>query len=128
MLSQMQSSYLPQARADRLIAMARLVIAIFTLLAVWLDPGSQGPLRSFVSAVAIAFALYAVVVAATASRLLMTDRARVIAHVVEFLFYLALIQHTQAPVVFFVFWIFCGMLRFGSRGALITASIAIAAS
>ena len=128
MLSEMQSSYLPQARADRLIAMARLVIAIFTLLAVWLDPGSQGPLRSLVSAVAIAFALYAIVIAAAATRLMMSNRTRLIAHVVEFLFYLALIQHTQAPVVFFVFWIFCGMLRFGSRGALITASIAIAAS
>jgi len=128
MLSEMESSHLPQARADRLIAMARLVIALFTLLAVWLDPLLAGRSRLVIFGVAIAFALYAVIVAIMAVRLVMTNRGRVIAHVAEFLLYSVLIQHTQTPVVFYIFWIFCGMLRFGTRGAIITASIAVAAS
>ena len=123
----MWGSYLPQARSDRLIAMARLVIALFTLLALWLDPElSIAALRPVLMRVAVVFTIYAIVFAFLSTRFLMTDRARLIIHIADFLLYSVLIDLTQAPVVFFVFWIFCGMLRFGTRGAIATASIAVA--
>jgi len=123
----MWGSYLPQARSDRLIAMARLIIALFTLLAHWLDPElSIAALRPVLMRVAVVFMIYAIVFAFLSTRFLMTDRARLIIHIADFLLYSVLIDLTQAPVVFFVFWIFCGMLRFGTRGAIATASIAVA--
>src|SRR5438067_4328446 len=124
----MPASYLPQARADRLIAAARLVIALFTMLAVWLDPDlGSGRMRLLLAAAAVIFALYAIGLASVAGRALLSDRARLSIHVLDFLVYSVLIELTQAPFVFFIFWIVCGLLRFGTRGAVVTASIATAA-
>jgi signal transduction histidine kinase len=124
----MPASYLPQARADRLIAAARLVIALFTMLAVWLDPDlGSGRMRLLLAAAAVIFALYAIGLALVAGRALLSDRARLSIHVLDFLVYSVLIELTQAPFVFFIFWIVCGLLRFGTRGAVVTASIATAA-
>jgi signal transduction histidine kinase len=123
----MPSNYLPLARADRLIAAARLVIALFTMLAVWLDPDlSGGQTQIVLVTVAIIFAVYAVTLAAVAGRALLSDRARLTVHILDFLVYSILIDLTQAPVVFFVFWIFCGLLRFDTRGAIVTACVATA--
>lgn len=122
----MEPKHLPQARADRLIAMARMVLAMFTLLAVWLDPElSSGRFHHWWQSVAVVFALYAILLGAASTRALFTDRSRLFIHIFDFLLYAALIELTQAPAVFFVFWIFCGMLRFGTRGAIVTASIAL---
>jgi len=125
----MELTYLPRARADRLIGVARVVLALFTLLAAWLDPDlSAGPLRSALTAVAMIFAAYAILLAALSTQATISDRGRLIIHIVDFLLYSILIDLTQAPVVFFVFWIFCAVLRFGTRGAVITVAIAIVAS
>jgi signal transduction histidine kinase len=124
----MPASYLPQARADRLIAAARLVIAVFTMLAVRLDPDlGSGRMRLLLAAAAVIFALYAIGLASVAGRALLSDRARLSIHVLDFLVYSVLIELTQAPFVFFIFWIVCGLLRFGTRGAVVTTSIATAA-
>ena len=125
----MELTYLPRARADRLIGVARVVLALFTLLAASLDPDlSAGPLRRALTAVALVFAAYAILLAVLSTRTAISDRARLIVHIADFLLYSILIDLTQAPVVFFVFWIFCAMLRFGTRGAVITVGISIVAS
>jgi len=125
----MELTYLPRARADRLISVTRLVLALFTLLAAWLDPElSAGSLRPALTVVAVAFTAYAIGLGILSSRGSFSDRGRLIIHVVDFLLYSILIGFTQAPVVFFVFWIFCAMLHFGTRGAVITVAVAIVVS
>jgi len=121
----MAPNYLPLARADRLIAAARLVIVMFTVLAVWLDPELAGARTKVVLvSAAVIFAFYAVALAFVSGWRLMTDRARLVVHVTDFLMYAILVVLTQGPVVFLIFWIFCGQIRFGTRGAIVSASIA----
>jgi len=124
----MTGMYLPQARADRLIATARVVIALFTLLALRIDPGmAVTPFRRFLPLTAALFTIYAVVLFVVAVRVPLSSRSRLLIHVADFVLYSVLIDITKAPVGFFVFWIFCGMLRFENRGAIASAVVALIA-
>lgn len=127
MSSKIEGMYLPQARADRLIAAARMVIALFTLLALRVDPGmAVTALRRFLPLTATIFTIYSLVLLIVAIRVPLSSRSRLVIHLADFLLYSILIDPTKAPVGFFVFWIFCGMLRFEIRGAVASAIAALA--
>src|SRR5438128_916631 len=101
----MAPTHLALARADRLIAAARLVIVLFTILAVWLDPDfAGGRTRLALASVAAVFALYAVALAVATGWRLMSRRARLIVHITDFLMYAILVQQTSGSVMFLMFW------------------------
>ena len=123
----MHPNRLQYARGERIIAAGRLLLAVFSLVALLLDPGATAFwTEPFVGAVV----LYSLVLAGVAWRFpFATPRLRMLLHVSDFLLAALLIFITHAAVsrffVFFLFSIFSALVRFGVRGTLYTAGAAI---
>ena len=126
--------YAPQSRAERLIAAGRVVLAVFSLLAVWLDPSSEttsGYARLLDALVPLYF-LYALLLAVVEwSRHAPLYRLRFLTHAFDLTVFVLFSFFTEGPaspfVVFFVFSLVCGTLRWQSRGTVWTAAAALAA-
>jgi signal transduction histidine kinase len=104
-------------RGERIIAIGRLLLALFSLVALQ-------------ERVVIAVVVYALVLALVAWRApVMAVKYRVLLHVCDFFLYSMLVQTTHAAVspffVFFSFSLFSALIRFGVRGTLINAAAAI---
>jgi len=118
--------YRPQARADRVIAVSRFLLALFGALALLLDPDLiPMPLAPIVTLLSV-YGVYALTL------LLLGTRAgspglRIAQLVIDFVVFCAVIGVTHGAVspffVFFVYWLFCATLRFGARGAIVAAVV-----
>lgn len=127
----MSERRLPQSRAERLIAIGRLVLAVASLGAIYLDPLEPARHAAFTYTLLAAYSVYALailvwnVAASSTSR-----RALLVTHVLDLAFFgtvNSLTFGTSSPFfVFFVFSILCAMLRFGRRGTVVTAAVAVA--
>ena len=123
--------YSPQSRAERLIATARVVLAVFSFLAIWLDPSEPGryaPTAYALLAVYVAYALLvAVLVWRTTAPL---GRQAFVMHAFDLAVFALFMFFTQGPTspffVFFVFSLVCATLRWQWRGTLWTAAAALA--
>lgn len=121
----------PQSRAERLIALGRLVLAVASVLAIYLDPLEPPTLATLTYSLLAGYSVYALVVALwSLAAETTTHRALVISHAVDLAFFGTVNYFTFGPAspffVFFVFSIICAMLRFGRRGTLVTAAMAVA--
>ncbi|HYC91102.1 MAG TPA: histidine kinase [Thermoanaerobaculia bacterium] len=123
----MHPNQLQYARGERIIAAGRLLLAVFSLVALLLD-------RDVTSMATLPFAvvivLYSLVLAGFAWRFpFATPKLRMLLHVADFLLPALLIFTTHAAVsrffVFFTFSIFSALVRFGVRGTLYTSGAAI---
>ncbi len=120
----------PQSRAERLIALGRLVLAAASYGAVYLDPLQPGRHAALTYSLLAVYCLYALVLAiwalvsSTASR-----NVQLATHGIDLVFFGTINYMTFGPTspffVFFVFSIICAMLRFGRRGTILTAAIAV---
>ncbi|HVE70391.1 MAG TPA: histidine kinase [Thermoanaerobaculia bacterium] len=127
----MSNGRFPQSRAERLIALGRLVLAAASYAAIYLDPLEPSRYAVLTYSLLAAYSLYSLVVAVWA---LVADtttrRTLLVTHCVDILFFGAINYLTFGPTspffVFFVFSIISAMLRFGRRGTLVTAAIAAA--
>jgi signal transduction histidine kinase len=118
--------YRPQARADRLIAVSRLLLAVFGALALLLDPELiPVPLAPPLMVLSI-YGVYSL------GPLLLGRRAgspmlRIAQLLIDFIVFCIVIGATHGAVspffVFFIFWMFCAMLRFGTRGVVVAAIV-----
>jgi signal transduction histidine kinase len=104
-------------RGERIIAIGRLLLALFSLVALQ-------------DRVVIAVVVYALMLALVAWRApVIAVKYRLLLHVCDFLLYSMLVQTTHAAVspffVFFSFSLFSALIRFGVRGTLINAAAAI---
>ncbi|HVT45635.1 MAG TPA: sensor histidine kinase [Thermoanaerobaculia bacterium] len=125
-----KEAYAPQSFAERLIAVGRLVLASSSLLAIWLDPSTPARFQTTTYLLLIGYVLYAIVAGAIVWRSATTSpAARTGLHVFDLAIFSVLIYLTEGPAspffVYFVFSLFCAMLRFQSRGILLTAGAAI---
>jgi hypothetical protein len=122
--------YSPQRQAEFLIAIGRLVLATFSLLAIWIDPST--PCRD----AQIAYALLSGYVAYSLLLTLFILRARLplgnlplFTHAFDLLLFTIFMFFTEGPTspffVYFVFSLFCAILRWGWRGVMWTAVIAM---
>lgn len=123
----MHPHQLQYARGERIIAAGRLLLAVFSLVALLLDrdvaPMATAP---FVAVVVV----YSLVLAGFALRFpFATPKLRMLLHVADFLLAALLIFITHAAVsrffVFFLFSVFSALVRFGVRGTLYTSGAAI---
>lgn len=116
-------------RAERTIASARVVLASFTLFAIWLDPSEPSRYAALTYAIVSAYVVYAVAVAAATWRTLRSEWFVIATHVADiavFAFLLVLTQGPGSPLfVYSVFSLFCGALRWGSRGAIVTSAVVL---
>lgn len=127
----MRALYTPTERAERLIAAGRLVLAIFSLVAIWSDPATPSRWQGTTYTLLTAYAVYALAAALVSMRRpLLSNRARVISHVFDLVLFSAFIVLTEGPVspffLYFVFSVFCATLRFDRRGLIATAVAALA--
>lgn len=116
--------YLPQARADRVIAVSRFLLALSGAVALVLDPELiPVPLAPPVI-VLTSYGTYALVLLLLGERL-GSPRSRIAQLAVDFVVFCTVIGVTRGAVspffVFFIFWLFCATLRFGARGAIAAA-------
>jgi len=127
----MSNRRFPQSRAERLIALGRFALAVAALGAFYFDPPEPARLPTLTYSLLAAYSVYALIVTAwslTASS--STRQAQIISHVADLVFFgaiNALIFGPNSPFfTFFVFSILCAMLRFGRRGTILTAALALA--
>lgn len=124
----MHAGQLQHARGERIIAAGRLLLAVFSLVALILDRDVEKTLATEPLVAGVVF--YSIVLAAIAWRFrFTTPKLRMVLHVADFLLAAFLIFATHAAVsrffVFFLFSIFSALVRFGVRGTLYTAAAAI---
>lgn len=121
----------PQSRAERLIALGRLILAVASFLAIYLDPLGPAHHATLTYSLLAAYSVYALGAALwSLASATTTQRALLASHVADLVFFGTVNYFTFGPTspffVFFVFSIICAMLRFGRRGTFVTAAVAVA--
>jgi signal transduction histidine kinase len=119
------------SRAERLIAAGRVVLAGFSLLAIWLEPMAPTRYAEFTYTILLMYLFYAIVLALVTW---LTDvfplRTHIISHAIDMMVFAAIMFFTQGPAspffAFFVFSLVCAALRWQWRGTLWTAVVALA--
>ncbi len=125
-------TYAPRIRAERTIAVGRVVLAQFSLLAIWLDPATPAHnitatylLLSLYTAAAVALAI---VVWWSPSPL---RRLHLVTHCTELGLFLVFMYLTEGPTspffVYFTFSLVAATLRWGWRGVVWTAAVILVA-
>jgi signal transduction histidine kinase len=121
-----------EERTERLITAGRVILASFSLVAIWLDPTTPSRYASIAYPLLIAYILYAMILT-----LVVWGshgpfiRLRLLTHVFDLIIFSLFIYFIEGPTspffVYFIFAIVCGTLRWQWRGTLWTAVIALAA-
>jgi signal transduction histidine kinase len=120
----------PQRRAEFLIAIGRLVLATFSLLAIWLDPYAPSRHAQIAYALLLGYVVYSLLLTVYLSRVhIPLGILPLSTHAFDLLLFTLFMFFTEGPTspffVYFVFSICCATLRWGWRGALWTAAIAL---
>lgn len=116
----------PRNRSERMIAVTRGVLVLFSLVAVWLDPPERAHLTPAIIALLIVYLAYsATMIALVWTRPAWISHIRLPTHVIDLAVFSVMYVLTEGPTnpffVYFVFSIFCGALRWEWRGTLWTA-------
>ncbi len=119
----------PSSRADseRTIALARVGLAATALFALWLDPVRPPYNATLTHAIYGIYFAYAAIVGAWAIRHDAGDEMPIVTHGTDIIAFSFFQYFTLAPAspffVYFVFSMFCGAIRWGWRGTLVTAVV-----
>jgi signal transduction histidine kinase len=121
-----------EGRTERLISAGRVILASFSLLAIWLDPTTPARYAELAYPLLIAYVLYAVVVAFvvwTSQRPLVW--LRLFTHICDLVMFSLFMYFIEGPTTpffaYFIFAIVCATLRWQWRGTLWTAIVVLAA-
>src|SRR5437773_403162 len=125
-------SYPPsRAHAERIIAAARVVLAASALFAVWLDPAEPARFERATYAVHVGYLTYSLGVTALVWARPLGPQLAIVTHVVDILLFSVFQYLTLGPsspfFIYFIFSMFCGAIRWGWQGALVTSGIVTAA-
>lgn len=124
------ANYAPRIRAERLIATSRVVLAAFSLLAVWLDPYTPATHAQTTYSLLIAYVGYALLVMSVAWLAhVPLIRLGLVTHVLDLLIFSVLTYLTEGPTspffTYFTFAIVAATLRWQWRGTVWTAAGAL---
>jgi signal transduction histidine kinase len=119
------------SRAERLIAAGRVVLAGFSLLAIWLEPTEPTRYAQLTYTILLMYLFYAVVLALVTWLIdVFPLRTHIISHVLDMMVFAAIMFFTEGPAspffAYFVFSLVCAALRWQWRGTLWTAVVALA--
>jgi hypothetical protein len=122
----------PRLRPERLIAAGRVVLAVFSLFAVWLDPTEPAYYARVAYGLLVAYVAYAGLIASLVWRAEAVSPAwPVVTHVADLTFFSLFIFFTAGPAspftVYFVFALTCATLRWQVRGTVWTALVTLTA-
>lgn len=123
--------YVPHARAERLIAAGRLVLASASTVAIYLEPSTPARYESGTYGLLIAYTAYAVIAAVYAWHAAVPPmRWRLSSHAADLVVFSLIVYLTEGPAspffLYFVFSLFCATLRFNWRGVVATGVAAMA--
>jgi hypothetical protein len=122
--------YAQRMRPERLIAAGRVVLAVSSLFAVWLDPDEPIRYATVAYGVLLAYVVYAVTVATLLWRVEAVPRLwPVVTHAADlacFSLFIFFTDPTSPFTVYFVFALLAATLRWQVRGTMWTATIVIA--
>jgi signal transduction histidine kinase len=125
-------AYAAQSRTERLIAVARAVLALAALLTLSFDP-TQPARYAGTYLILGSYVVHAAIVAAVAWRMYRwSPRTLIVLHGLDLIMFTVFIDLVEGPpispfFVFFVFSLFAASLRWNWRGTLATAGCALAA-
>jgi signal transduction histidine kinase len=127
----MEALYSPQSRAERLIAAGRVVLAVSSLFAVWLDPAEPAKYADVAYSLLVAYVVYAAAIALLVWRSdAPSHRLALITHAFDLIFFSLFIYFTWGSAspftAYFVFALVCATLRWQWRGTLWTAVVSLA--
>ena len=130
-MASVQSEQPSRARVGRLIATCRVVLAAFAVMAIFVDPDMAGMPKT-ARLIVVPLMVYAFALLAVAWRLRAPTRRFLIGvHTADFILYTVMVYLTRGAAspffVFFLFLVFCAMLRFGTRAVITTGAAAAAA-
>lgn len=125
-LTVIEPLYSPQSRAERLIAAGRVVLAVFSLFAVWLDPAEPAKYADVAYALLAAYVAYSAAIALLVWRSdAPSHRLALVTHAFDLIFFSLFIFFTWGSAspftAYFVFALVCATLRWQWRGTLWTA-------
>jgi len=110
--------------SERTIAIARVVLAVTALFAVWIDPAEPAKFAGLTYSLYWAYVLYSVATALYTVLLPPGDWMPVVTQAVDVVSFSVFQYLTLGPsspfFVYFVFSMFCGAVRWGWRGSLVT--------
>ena len=124
--------YTPRLRLERLIAGGRVVLAVSSLFAVWLDVDEPVRLAQVAYGVLLSYVVYATAAAALLWRVeTVSPWWSVVTHATDLVCFSLFIFFTEGPAspftVYFVFALLSATLRWQARGTFWTALVVIAA-
>lgn len=130
-ITSIRPDYTPQARAERLIAAGRLVLASSSLIAVYLEPSTPARYQQATYALLVIYTVYALATAVIVWRSRVPSaRWRLVSHALDLVLFSVFVYLTEGPAspffLYFVFSLFCATLRFSWRGILATGVAAMA--
>lgn len=125
------NDYIPHARAERLIAAGRFVLAFSSLVAIYLEPSTPVRYQRPTYALLLIYTIYALATAIIAWRSAVPPaRWRLFSHALDLVLFSVFVYFTEGPAspffLYFVFSLFCATLRFSWRGILATGIAAMA--
>lgn len=128
---EIRPDYTPHARAERLIATGRFVLACSSLAAVYLEPSTPARYQRATYGLLVVYTLYALATAAIAWRTRVPSmRWRLLSHALDLVLFSIFVYLTEGPAspffLYFVFALLCATVRFSWRGILATGLAAIA--
>lgn len=127
----MEPLFSPQSRAERLIATGRVVLAISSLFAVWLDPAEPAKFADVAYSLLAAYVVYSAAIALLVWRSdAPSQRQALVTHAFDLIFFSLFIYFTWGSAspftAYFVFALVCATLRWQWRGTLWTALVSLA--
>ncbi|HEX4348724.1 MAG TPA: histidine kinase [Vicinamibacterales bacterium] len=129
-MGQSSASISSRAEKERVIAAARVALAVASLFAVWLDPAEPARYAETVYSLHVVYVVYSLVLAAimwsrATWRFPVSARLPLATHVSDIIFVSILQYLTLGPsspfFLYFQFSLFCAALRWGWEGTLYTA-------
>jgi signal transduction histidine kinase len=117
--------------AERTIATARVLLAISGLFAIWIEPAEPARYVEVTYTLHFIYVLYSIALAAVVWERPNPDWLPIATHAADIAVFSVFQYLTQAPsspfFVYFIFSLFCGALRWGSRGTLGTGAVLLVA-
>lgn len=128
----MKSQFFFEGRTERLIAVGRLVLASFSLLAIWLDPSTPAKHVAITYGTLSAYVVYALIMTVVVwGSYGPFVEFRLVTHVLDLAIFSIFMYLTEGPTspffVYFIFSILAATLRWQWRGTLWTAAAALTA-
>lgn len=125
-MSATQRGWIPPKRAERLIALTRLILAVTSLIAIYVDPSEPSRYATLCYSLLVIFTAYSAIFGYWTLRSRGLPRSLLLGtHVGELVFFVTINFLTTGPsspfFLYFVFAIISAALRFGRRATIVTA-------